>query len=161
MNDSNNKDAIWRPDVTVATVVPRGDRFLLVEETVHGRLVLNQPAGHLEPRESLLTAACRETLEETAWNVELQALIGIYQWHNADHSRHFVRFTFSARAVDEVIGRALDQGIVRALWMTRDEVAQSAERLRSPMVLQSLDDYLAGQRLPLSAIRSFLPASAA
>ncbi len=98
MQTSDTNDALWRPDVTVATIVPRAGKFLLVEEIVRDELVLNQPAGHLEPDESLHAAALRETLEETGWTVELTDLIGVYQWSSADAARQFLRFAFAATA---------------------------------------------------------------
>jgi len=146
-------DDVWRPHVTVATVVPDGARFLLVEENVRGRIVLNQPAGHLDPDETLHAAAVRETLEETGWEVSLTCLLGVQQW-NSPSGRQFVRFTFAAKPLRHHPARELDHGILRALWLGRDEVARAGERLRSPMVLASIDDWLAGRRLPLDAIRS-------
>ena len=151
---TSTADAIWRPDVTVACIVPQLGKFLLVEENVRGELVLNQPAGHLEPDESLPAAATRETLEETGWSVELTHLIGVYQW--ANHDGHFLRFTFAAHVRSYDSARELDAGIVRALWMTRDEIAASRPRLRSPMVLRGVDDFLAGKRLPLDTLTSLL-----
>jgi 8-oxo-dGTP pyrophosphatase MutT (NUDIX family) len=151
-----DENAIWRPHVTVATVVPRDGRFLLVEEDVRGRVVLNQPAGHLDPDETLHAAAVRETLEETGWDVALTCLIGVQQWHSPS-GRQFVRFTFAAEAVRHDPTRPLDDGILRAIWMTRDEIAAAQLRLRSPMVLASVDDWLAGRRLPLDAIRQLSP----
>lgn len=142
---------VWRPHVTVATVVPRGGRFLLVEENVRGRLVLNQPAGHLDPGETLHDAALRETREETGWDVELTCLVGVQQWQ-APGGDPFLRFTFAAEALRHDPARPLDAGIVRALWMTREEIAAAAGRLRSPMVLAGIDDWLGGRRLPLDAI---------
>lgn len=156
MNDDTSLDAIWRPDVTVATIVPRGGGFLIVEETVHGELVLNQPAGHLESGESLLQAAVRETLEETGWTVQLTDLIGAYQWSAPDGQRQFLRFTFAAEPMSHDPLRALDAGIVRALWLSRDEIAAQCDRLRSPMVLGNVDDWIAGVRFPLHAVRSLL-----
>ena len=144
---------IWRPHVTVATVVPRDGRFLLVEEDVRGRIVLNQPAGHLDPDESLQVAAVRETLEETGWEVALDCLLCVQQWRNAESGNEFVRFTFAALPVRHHEARELDAGILRALWMTREEIAAEAARLRSPMVLASIDDWIAGHRIPLDAIR--------
>ena len=144
----------WYPHVTVATVVPQGDRFLFVEESIRGRLVLNQPAGHLECGETLLAAAVRETIEETGWDVELECLLGIQQWTSTNSGSHFVRFTFGARAVRHDAARPLDTGIVRALWLRRDEIADAQARLRSPLVLNSVDDWIDGRRLPLDAIRS-------
>jgi 8-oxo-dGTP pyrophosphatase MutT (NUDIX family) len=149
-----SNDAVWRPDVTVACVIPQDGRFLLVEENVRGELVLNQPAGHLEPHESLLDAATRETLEETAWSVELTHLVGVYQWASPDG--HFLRFTFAGVALSHDARRELDDGIVRALWMSRDELAASQHRLRSPMVLRGVDDYIAGKRVPLDVVTSLL-----
>jgi len=152
-NSELDDDAgIWRPHVTVATVVPRDGRFLLVEESVRGRIVLNQPAGHLDPDESLHAAAIRETLEETGWEVELTCLLGVQQW-SSPSGRQFVRFTFAAEAIRHDSARPLDDGILRALWMTRAEIAAAAPRLRSPMVLAGVDDWLGGRRLPLDAIR--------
>jgi len=146
-------DDIWRPHVTVATVVPRDGRFLLVEEDVRGRIVINQPAGHLDPDEPLQVAAVRETLEETGWDIELDSLLCVQQWRNTESGRQFVRFTFGAVPLRHHPGRPLDNGILRALWLTRDEIAAEASRLRSPMVLASVDDWIAGHRLPLNAIR--------
>lgn len=154
-----NPDAVWRPDVTVACVVPRDGRFLLVEESIRGRLVLNQPAGHLEPNETLCDAALRETLEETGWTVALHGLIGIYQWSNRATDSHFLRFTFAAEALAHDARRNLDTGIVRAVWLTRDEIAAERQRLRSPMVLRGVDDFLAGKRQPLDGLVP-LPADA-
>ena len=147
----DDASAVWRPDVTVATIVARDGRFLVVEECVRGEHVLNQPAGHLENGESLATAACRETLEETGWSVELRHLVGVYQWLSGS-GETFVRFTFAAEALHHDAGRPLDDGILRALWLTRDEIA--AGRPRSPMVLRGIDDWLAGQRLPLAAVQA-------
>jgi ADP-ribose pyrophosphatase YjhB (NUDIX family) len=147
------EDAIWRPHVTVATVVPRDGHFLLVEEDVRGRIVLNQPAGHLDPDESLQHAAVRETLEETGWDIELDCLLCVQQWRNAESGRQFVRFTFGGVPIRHDPSRELDDGILRTHWMTREQIAAESARLRSPMVLASVDDWLAGHRLPLDAIR--------
>lgn len=153
MSDSHRViESPFRPDVTVATVICRDQRFLLVEETVRGMRVLNQPAGHLEADESLIDAARRETLEETAWEIEPVAYLGTYQWTAADGSA-FLRFAFVAEATMHHPQRALDVGIEQTVWMTRDEIAAAHERLRSPLVLRVIDDYLAGIRLPLSALR--------
>ena len=153
--------AIWCPHVTVACVIARGDRFLMVEEDVRGELRYNQPAGHLEPRESLVEAARRETLEEAGWDVALDHFIGIQQWHSPVHDHHIVRFAFAGHPLVHHPERELDAGIGRVLWMTYPEIAQARARLRSPLVLTTLDDWLAGQRLPLSILRSLLPVAGA
>ncbi|MFC6838894.1 NUDIX hydrolase [Xanthomonas theicola] len=142
----------WQPDVTVATVVVHDGRLLQVEESIAGALVLNQPAGHLEPDESLLQAALRETLEETGWQVRLTAFIGAYQW-KADNGRHYLRFAFAAEPVAHDPQRPLDDGIVRALWMTPAELETAAARWRSPLVWQVVADFLGGRRYPLDLLR--------
>jgi 8-oxo-dGTP pyrophosphatase MutT (NUDIX family) len=153
-SDNRQSEAIWRPDVTVACIVPWSGKFLLVEENVRGELVLNQPAGHLEPDESLLDAAVRETLEETGWSIELSGLVGVYQWASSDI--HFLRFTFAAEPLSHDPGRELDAGIVRALWMAPEEIVAAQARLRSPMVLRGVNDFLSGKRLPLDVINCLL-----
>jgi 8-oxo-dGTP pyrophosphatase MutT (NUDIX family) len=144
----------WQPDVTVATVVVDDGRFLLVEEKVHGALVFNQPAGHLEPDETLPAAALRETLEETGWDVALTAFIGAYQWTSPDDGRHFLRMAFAATPVRHHAGRTLDDGIVRAVWLTPDELAACAPRHRSPLVWRVVEDFLSGRRYPLQAVNA-------
>lgn len=152
---SYREGRFWQPDVTVATVVVRDGRLLLVEERVNGSLVLNQPAGHLEPDESLEQAALRETREETGWAVRLTAFVGAYQWKapaNADGSggRHYLRFAFAADAVFHDPQRSLDEGIVRTLWLTPAELQAASARHRSPLVWRAATDYLAGRRYPLA-----------
>lgn len=142
----------WTPHVTVATVVVRDGRLLLVEEAINGRQVLNQPAGHLEPDESLAAAAVRETLEETGWTVRLSAFIGTYQW-TAPDGTPFLRFAYAAEPVSHDPGRPLDDGILRAAWLTPAELKADPGRLRSPLVWQVVADYLAGQRHPLSIVK--------
>ena len=142
----------WQPDVTVATVVVRDGRLLVVEEQVHGALVINQPAGHLEPDESLIAAAKRETLEETGWEVEPTAFIGAYQWKSPIDGRHFLRMAFAATPLLHHADRALDEGIVRALWLEPAELAACSDRHRSPLVWQVVEDFLSGRRFPLQAL---------
>lgn len=139
----------FKPRVTVAVVVEQQGRYLLVEELIGGKPVFNQPAGHLDPDETLVDAAKRETMEETGCEVHPYALVGIYQLNV--RGRHFVRFTFAAKLVREHSERELDVGILRAAWLTRDEIAQT-ERLRSDMVLRSIDDYLSGRRVDLDLL---------
>ena len=149
---------IWCPHVTVACVIADGDRFLMVEEDIHGELRFNQPAGHLEAGETLQAAAHRETLEETGWEIALDHFIGVQQWDSPVHRHHIVRFAFAGHPLQHHHDRSLDRGITRALWMSYAEIAAEGARLRSPLVLTTLDDWLAGQRLPLTALRSLLPA---
>lgn len=151
----------WKPDVTVAAVIENEGRFLLVEERIGGRLVFNQPAGHLEANESLAAAVIRETLEETAWHLEPTALVGIYLWQQPDKARSFLRVTFCGRATRHEPQRPLDRGIRRALWLTREQLVERAERLRSPMVLRCIDDYLQGARFGLELVKHFPLDSAA
>lgn len=142
----------WKPHLTVASIVEHDGRFLLVEETCKGRVVINQPAGHLEEGETLVDAVVRETLEETACHITPNALSGIYQWRSP-HNKTYMRFCFVADCLEqEVLNQQLDDGIFHVLWLTRDELQRRRENLRSPMVLRCVDDYLAGSRYPLEMI---------
>lgn len=141
-----------RPILTVAAVVERDGRYLFVEEQTRTGLRLNQPAGHVEAGESIAAAAVRETLEESAWYVEPVALVGVYHWEASDRGATFVRFTFAATAHRHDPMRALDTGIVRALWLTYEESVGRAAQHRSPLVLRALDDYRSGVRWPLGVI---------
>ena len=134
----------WQPHITVATVIEDDGRFLFVEEFKAGRLVLNQPAGHLEANESLREAALRETLEETGWDVELTALLGIYLYTALSNGVTYQRVCFSARPVRHDAERELDSDISGITWLTRDELATQPERWRSELVLRCVDDSLAG-----------------
>ena len=142
------------PDVTVAAIVQREGRFLMVEERISGRLVLNQPAGHLEDAETLVEAAVRETREETAWRLHPEALVGVYLWRNPDNGRSFLRFAFCGTVDDHRPGQPLDTGIQRALWLSREQLLAQPGRLRSPLVMRCLDDYLLGRRQPLETVAS-------
>jgi len=142
----------WTPHATVATIVEDNGRFLLVEEHAGDRLVWNQPAGHLEEDERFIDAARRETLEETGWRVEPEHLLGFYVYKAPSNGVTYHRACFIARALERDPRRELDDGIIRALWLTRDEVAANPDRLRSELVLKCIDDYLAGVRYPLSLI---------
>jgi 8-oxo-dGTP pyrophosphatase MutT (NUDIX family) len=149
---SYREGRFWQPDVTVATLVVRDGRLLCVEERANGQLVINQPAGHLEPDESLVEAAVRETREETGWNVRVTHLVGAYQW-KAETGRHYLRFAFAGEPVDEIPGARLDEGIVRALWLTPGELQALVPRHRSPLVWQCAVDFLGGCRYPLDLVR--------
>lgn len=148
---------MWCPRVTVACVIAQGDRYLMVEEDVLGRVAYNQPAGHLDPGETLASAAVREAMEETGWRVELDCLVGVTQWLSPEHGEQVLRFSFAGRAVEHDPERTLDDGIRRAVWLRRDEIAALGDRLRSPLILQSIDAWLDGVRLPLSTVGSLLP----
>jgi 8-oxo-dGTP pyrophosphatase MutT (NUDIX family) len=142
----------WHAHVTVASVIEDNGRFLLVEERQRGQLVLNQPAGHLEPGESLIEAALRETLEETGWTVEIQGLVGVGLYTAPSNGVTYYRTTFFGRPLSHDPLRSLDSGIERALWLTPAEMQAEAERLRSPLVAKAVEHYLAGHRYPLSLI---------
>jgi 8-oxo-dGTP pyrophosphatase MutT (NUDIX family) len=143
---------IWKPNVTVAAVVERDGRFLLVEEdTERGRLY-NQPAGHLDEGESLVHAVARETLEETAHRFEPTELLGVYQYRSGTDQVTYLRFAFTGTITGHEPGRALDTGIVRAVWLAPEEIRAVAPRHRSPLVMRCVDDYLSGKRHPLSVL---------
>lgn len=161
-HEETDDNGFWQPDTTVATVVVRDGRLLVVEEDVRGRHVLNQPAGHLEPDESLHAAAVRETLEETGWQVELTAFVGAYQWTapaQADGNTgcQYLRHVFAARTLCHRPEQPLDAGILRALWLSPEELLAERARHRSPLVWRAFEDYLGGQRLPLSAVAQVEP----
>lgn len=149
---SYREGRFWQPDVTVATLVVRDGRLLCVEERANGQLVINQPAGHLEPDESLIEAAVRETREETGWNVRVTHLVGAYQW-KAETGRHYLRFAFAAEPIDQIPDARLDEGIVRALWLAPAELQALASRHRSPLVWRCVADHLGGSRHPLDLVR--------
>jgi 8-oxo-dGTP pyrophosphatase MutT (NUDIX family) len=138
----------WKPSTTVAAVVEREGRFLLVEEPIEGRLVLNQPAGHLDPGESLVAACRREVLEETAHRFQPTALVGIYRWHYAPADVTFLRFCFRGR-IEGVEARPIDRQILRLHWLSREELLARRAAHRSPLVQRCVDDYLAGREFPL------------
>jgi len=140
------------PHITVATIVERAGKFLMVKENSAGRLVYNQPAGHVEAGESLLDAAIRETLEETAWRVELGQLLGIYQYTSPDNGITYLRHCFIAKAIEPRTERDLDEDIAEALWISLEELEQRESQMRSPLVLEVIRDYLKGISYPLSLI---------
>jgi len=146
--------ARWAPSVTVAAVIEADGRYLLVEEHTPEGLRLNNPAGHLERGESPQQAVVREALEETTRDFTPTALVGVYlaRFRRGDDDVTYVRFAYSGGVGDERPGRTLDQGIVRTLWLTLDEVRASAARHRSPLVLQCVEDHAAGRRHALDAV---------
>ena len=148
----------WRPSVTVAAVIEQDGKFLLVEEQTPEGLRLNNPAGHLEPGESLLQACVREVLEETAHPFTATGLIGIYmsrfQRSATAEDITYLRFAFAGNVAPAIAGQVLDVGIVRTVWLTPDEVRASSAEHRSPLLLKCMDDYLFGQRLPLTSLQT-------
>ncbi len=147
-------------DVTVAAVIEHDQRFLMVEERVLGALVFNQPAGHLEPGESLLEAAVRETREETGYGFAPQHVLGVYLWRSPETDASVLRVAFCGSAKAPAGTPVLDTGIVAAHWLTRNQLLSRAEQLRSPMVLQCIDDYRAGVRYPLESLKYLVPGTA-
>jgi 8-oxo-dGTP pyrophosphatase MutT (NUDIX family) len=145
---------IWKPNVTVAAVVERDGRFLVVEEETEDGLRFNQPAGHLEKGESLVAAAAREALEETAHRFRPEFLVGIYQWPRPAATSPTCALPLAA-ARGFRAGAPLDDGIVRAVWLSLDELRATRERHRSPLILQCCEDYLAGRRYPLDLLRHY------
>lgn len=149
-------DTRWKPSVTVAAIIERDGRFLLVEEETPEGLKLNNPAGHLDPGESPAQGCAREALEETAHAFTPTALLGIYlsrlQRPTTGEDVTYVRFAFCGTLGEREVGRALDHDIVRTLWMTPDEIRASTARHRSPLLLRCMEDYLAGVRHPLSLV---------
>ncbi|OWJ63212.1 NUDIX hydrolase [Paraburkholderia caledonica] len=151
------KPETWLPHVTVAAIVERDGRFLVVEEHTAAGLRLNQPAGHLEAGETLLEAVVRETLEETAHPFTPEALVGMYMTHFERPDSEgvtYLRFTYCGTGGEREPTRALDPDIVRTLWMSADELRACPERHRTPLVMQCIDDYLAGRRFPLDFVHT-------
>jgi 8-oxo-dGTP pyrophosphatase MutT (NUDIX family) len=146
-----------KPDVTVAAIVERDGRFLVVQERVARRVVLNQPAGHLEDGESLLQAVIRETLEETGYPFVPHAVTGLYLWRGSGE-KTFLRVAFSGTVGDRVNGAPLDREIIRTAWISREQLREREAELRSPLVLLCIDDYLRGLRYPLELLQHVLPA---
>lgn len=142
----------WQPHVTVATVIEKDGKFLLVEELAGGELVFNQPAGHLDPNETLEQAAVRETLEETGWHIELQGIVGIALYAAPSNGVTYHRTTFFARAIQQDENATLDDGIQRAVWLSYEDILQRSDRMRSKLVIRAIEQYRAGHQYPLSMI---------
>jgi 8-oxo-dGTP pyrophosphatase MutT (NUDIX family) len=142
----------WMPHATVAAIVEDQGKFLLVEEETDRGNRYNQPAGHLEDNESLLAAVVRETMEETAYTFHPEALLGIYHWKHEHNNSTYLRFAYIGRVSNHQPTRALDEGIIRSVWMTAEEMRNQAMLMRSPQVLTCVEDYLAGKRYPLDTI---------
>ena len=154
----NSIETIWRPDVTVAAIIEREGRFLLIEEVTRRGPMLNQPAGHLEPGETLTAAVIRETLEECAHHFEPESLLGIYHHcQGTDAGLTYMRFAFTGQTIGHEPERALDDGIIGYAWLSLEEIRASQARHRSPLVLQCVEDYLAGPRYPLDILNRYRP----
>ena len=147
--------SVWRPSVTVAAVIEHDGKFLFVEEMIDGKRVINQPAGHLDPGESLASACAREVLEETAHRFEPSGLVGIYRWYYEPKDVTFLRFCFRGKLLG-VENRPLDKEIIRVLWLTPSEVKASAAA-RSPLVSRCVEDWLAGRNYPLDVFSKDFP----
>ena len=147
---------VWKPHVTVAAVIEQNNRFLLVEETTSNGLAFNQPAGHLEPGESLIAAVIREVQEETAWQFEPQALVAVQLWRKNPDLPSFLRFCFTGEVHSHKPSQTLDTGIVATHWLSAAEIAERTNQLRSPLVWRSVEEYRQGSRFPLSLLHTFL-----
>ncbi|MBP6058329.1 MAG: NUDIX hydrolase [Nitrosomonas sp.] len=148
---------IWKPNVTVAAVIEQDGKYLLVEEEPEAGcgLFLNQPAGHLDPGESIIQGAIRETLEETAYTFVPEYLLGIYQWHSHRVDTTYIRFAFCGRVTHHDPERVLDDGILRAAWFDLDKIRQRIQRHRSPLVMQCIQDHIAGKRYSLELLTHY------
>src|ERR1700761_6897035 len=140
------------PDLTVAAVTETDGRFLVVEERINRRLVFNQPAGHVERGETLVEAVVREVREETAWGFSPEALVGVYLWRNPSSGRSTMRFAFTGSVDDHHAALPLDRGIVCTHWLSRADLLEREQRLRSPLVLRCIEDYLGGTRRPIESV---------
>jgi len=139
--------------ITVAAIIESDNKFLMIEEHCSGKLVINQPAGHLEPGETIIEATIRETLEETTWTFSPDYLVGIYRWINPETKDSYIRVALAGQANNPDSSLELDTGIVRALWLTEDELQDQQQRLRTPLVMKCVKDYLSGARHSLDLLR--------
>lgn len=143
----------WAPHVTVAAVIRREDRYLMVEEAPGGQVVLNQPAGHLERDETLVEAVAREVQEETGWRFDPSGVVGIYQWTPPSHDRSYLRFCFAGEVSAPETTRPLDPDIIATHWLTRDQIVNGPRPPRSPLVIRCIDDAAGSPLLELGLLR--------
>lgn len=157
---TDHGDEQFKPNTTVAAVIHYDGKFLLVEESDNGQIVYNQPAGHLEANENLMTACQREVEEETGLKLTPDYVNGIYYFHRADLNLYFLRFCFVIELTECLDTKPQDDEIIAAHWLTLEEIQQKEKQLRSPMVMQCINDYLAnkktGVKIPLSSLKSNL-----
>ena len=146
----------WKPHVTVAAIIEQEHRFLLVEEQTTNGIAFNQPAGHLEPGESLIDAVQREVNEETAWQFTPKYITAIQLWRKNPDTPSFLRICFVGTCHNFQVNQALDEDIIATHWLTRDEIVAKRNQLRSPLVLTTIDQYLQGAHHPLSLLKTFL-----
>ncbi|MBL78574.1 MAG: NUDIX hydrolase [Nitrosomonadaceae bacterium] len=146
---------IWKPNVTVAAVINKNNKYLLVEEKAINGTLYNQPAGHLEPNESIIQAVIRETLEETSYTFTPEWLLGIYKWHSSANDTTYLRFAFLGTAICDNQNLPLDEDIVRAVWLNTNEIYNLAHRHRSPLVIKCIEDHLAGKRYSLKILAHY------
>ena len=146
---------IWKPNVTVAAVIEQHGKFLLVEEETDEGPMFNQPAGHWEPGETLAAGVIRETREETAYTFTPEGLLGIYSWRHPRKDVTYLRFAYTGSTGAHDPRQSLDDGIIRAVWLSLEEIRAAQPRHRSPLVLQCVEDYLAGRRYPLDLISHY------
>ncbi len=142
----------WNPHVTVATVIEKDGKYLLVEELCNGQLVFNQPAGHLDPNETLEQAAIRETFEETGWHVELQGVVGVALYTSPHNQITYHRTTFYAKALEHDPEHPLDKGIQQAVWMSYEDMLASSDRMRSHLVIKCIEQFQQGHRYPIELV---------
>jgi len=146
---------VWKPNITVAAITERNGKFLLVEELTEFGARFNQPAGHLEPNETITEGVIRETLEETAYAFKPEAVVGIYYWRYPNKNLTYLRFAFSGAITNHDTQRKLDKGIIRADWYSVETIRGMINRHRSPLVMQCIDDYLLGKRFPIELITHY------
>jgi len=144
---------IWTPRTTVAAIIEQDQQFLMVEEVIDGIMKINQPAGHLESDESLIEAVIRETQEETAWQFQPTALTGIYRWI-APNNETYMRYCFTGKLIEHNNNQPLDDDIHQTIWLSHEQISARQNDCRSPLILDCLNDYLAGHRYPLTLLHN-------
>lgn len=156
MNNDTHGIEQFKPNTTVAAVIHHQGKFLLVEEVDNGHVVFNQPAGHLEANENLINAIKREVLEETGLTIEPDFLSGIYYYYREELQLHFLRFCFVVELSDFCISEPQDNEIIATHWLSAKQIKTMKQKLRSPLVLECIEDYLSGNKISLSQLKSNL-----